>query len=200
MRDYDLEDFLKHYGVPGMKRPSGLKYKTGRINATLYSNRQRQMARSDSDSQGSENREWHKEKYIKDTNNKIEPIDPSKPKSNNQPYQPEPERKKFSSDKRDKFRRARREQQMAEANIEKAFERTNHMFDQKEMTETEKELENVKKRRKDIRERVKKNPLTRYGVIVKRNDPNSRYEKVSKYKEQFKRSRKARSINDIGKE
>lgn len=198
MRDYELEDFLKHYGVPGMKRPSGLKYKTGRINSTLYSNRQRQMTRSNSDSQESENREWHKEKYVKDTNNKIDPVDSSRPKSNNPPYQPEPERKKFSADKRDKFRRARQEQQMAEANIKKAFERTKHMFDQKEETEREKELENAKKRHKDTRERVKKKPLTKYGVIIKRNDPYSRYGgSALKNKEKLKRSKNSKSINDI---
>ena len=43
MRNYELENYLKHYGVPGMKRPRGLKYKTKGVNATLYQNRQAQM-------------------------------------------------------------------------------------------------------------------------------------------------------------
>ncbi len=42
MRDYDMERFLMHYGVPGMKRPKGLHYKT-RGSTSLYANRQRQM-------------------------------------------------------------------------------------------------------------------------------------------------------------
>lgn len=42
MRDYDMERFLMHYGVPGMKRPKGLRYKT-RGSTSLYANRQRQM-------------------------------------------------------------------------------------------------------------------------------------------------------------
>ena len=44
MRDYDTEEFLIHYGVKGMKRPSGLKYKTrGNGSTSLYANRQSQM-------------------------------------------------------------------------------------------------------------------------------------------------------------
>ncbi len=37
-----MERFLMHYGVPGMKRPKGLHYKT-RGSTSLYANRQRQM-------------------------------------------------------------------------------------------------------------------------------------------------------------
>ena len=50
MRDYDMERFLMHYGVPGMKRPKGLHYKTrGSISVNLHANRQRQMHGEDNE-------------------------------------------------------------------------------------------------------------------------------------------------------
>ena len=52
MRDYELEEFLMHYGVPGMKRPRGLKYKT-RGSTSLYANRRAQMYRRSAESEES---------------------------------------------------------------------------------------------------------------------------------------------------
>lgn len=43
MRDYDEELLLKHFGVPGMKRPNGLKYKARRGSTDLYSLRRAKM-------------------------------------------------------------------------------------------------------------------------------------------------------------
>lgn len=45
-----MERFLMHYGVPGMKRPKGLRYKTrGSISVNLHANRQRQMHGEDNE-------------------------------------------------------------------------------------------------------------------------------------------------------
>lgn len=45
-----MEHFLMHYGVPGMKRPKGLHYKTrGSISVNLHANRQRQMHGEDNE-------------------------------------------------------------------------------------------------------------------------------------------------------
>ena len=43
MRNYDEELILKHFGVPGMKRPIGLKYKARRGSTDLYSQRRAKM-------------------------------------------------------------------------------------------------------------------------------------------------------------
>lgn len=43
MRDYDEELLLKHFGVPGMKRPNGLKYKARRGSTDLYNLRRAKM-------------------------------------------------------------------------------------------------------------------------------------------------------------
>lgn len=50
MRDYELEKFLMHYGVPGMKRPRGLKYRT-HGSTSLYANRRAQMYRRNTESE-----------------------------------------------------------------------------------------------------------------------------------------------------
>lgn len=49
MRDYDMERFLMHYGIPGMKRPRGLKYKTkNNGSVSLYQRRKEQMNKDSS--------------------------------------------------------------------------------------------------------------------------------------------------------
>lgn len=76
MRDYELEEFLMHYGVPGMKRPRGLKYKT-RGSTSLYANRQRQMYRrntgesKEGSKEDGKSTEWRKWKILNDTKNNV---------------------------------------------------------------------------------------------------------------------------------
>ena len=76
MRDYELEEFLMHYGVPGMKRPRGLKYKT-RGSTSLYANRRAQMYRrntgesKEGSKEDGKSTEWRKWKMLNDTKNNI---------------------------------------------------------------------------------------------------------------------------------
>lgn len=78
MRDYELEEFLMHYGVPGMKRPRGLKYKTRGVR-NVYANRLSQM-RKRSGTESSEekarrlfedNRKKATEAYMNNLKNKL---------------------------------------------------------------------------------------------------------------------------------
>ena len=77
MRNYELEEFLMHYGVPGMKRPKGLKYRT-RGSTSLYANRRAQMYRRNTESEESSREEsdaavdnvWAKQK-VKNQNQRL---------------------------------------------------------------------------------------------------------------------------------
>ena len=74
MRDYDLEEFLIHYGTKGMNRPRGLKYRTknNRGSISVYQHRRDQMYNNASTEEEKSTSEWNKEKYIKDTKNNVE--------------------------------------------------------------------------------------------------------------------------------
>lgn len=73
MRNYELEEFLIHYGVPGMKRPRGLKYKT-RGSTSLYANRRAQMYRRNTESEESNREKAESDAAAKKIKNTIDNV------------------------------------------------------------------------------------------------------------------------------
>ena len=98
MRDYELEEFLMHYGVPGMKRPRGLKYRT-RGSTSLYANRRAQMYRKNTESEESSREKEESDAAAKKIKNAVDNM-----------WTKQKSKKSKSTSKKDFFDRVRDEQ------------------------------------------------------------------------------------------
>ena len=174
MRDYELEKFLMHYGVPGMKRPRGLKYKT-RGSTSLYANRQRQMYRrntgesKEGSNEDGKSTEWRKWKMLKDTKNNIPDTGTNNDKKPGKPivqkYHPMPKLERNVLN-----------------NPEGMFYRTHKKFEnmfkpkQKKYKDSHQKAEEREDR---LIKNLKENHLTRYGMRYAPN-VNSRFQNPKK--------------------
>lgn len=178
MRDYDLEEFLMHYGVPGMKRPRGLKYKT-RGSTSLYANRRAQMYRrntgesKEGSTEGSKedgkSTEWRKWKMLNDTKNNIpgtgtnDGKKPSMPSVQQRRPMPKLERNVINS---------------PEGMFYRTHEKFKNMFKPKQKKYKDR-YEKAEEREDRLLKNLKENHLTRYGLRYAPN-VNSRFQNPKK--------------------
>ncbi len=174
MRNYELEEFLMHYGVPGMKRPRGLKYRT-RGSTSLYANRRAQMYRrntgesKEGSKEDSNSKNWRKWKILNNTKNKVPDTGTNDGKKPSMPpvqqYHPMPkiERRVLNS---------------PEGMFYRTHEKFENMFKpkQKKYKDRYEKAEEIQDR---LLKNLKENHLTRYGLRYAPN-VNSRFQNPKK--------------------
>lgn len=175
MRDYELEEFLMHYGVPGMKRPRGLKYKT-RGSTSLYANRQRQMYRrntgesKEGSNEDSNSKNWRKWKMLNDTKNKVPDTGTNDGKKPSMPpvqqYHPMP---KIES----------RVINSPEGMFYRTHEKFENMFKPKQKKYKD-SYQKAEERYKQVKENLRENRLTRFAIRSVPFDVNSRFQNPKK--------------------